>query len=236
MVGFGTSLMLFSCNDHPISDSQIESVFTENRVFCSPAGGSNCDPPETHSTTLTVDGCQIKVNFKSVYCRVGLNNSKISVYDFSIDWLNSIRCNKIGLMNDAMPINGIGDWTPFFILYNDLFRNVSRATELFILDFYGSSETEDHIIDWWESHCQKACYTPILDNEDPENPQIPQWTFHTCSTDGCCFRNTIYVYNPVTKKFEIHLSWINPEGLCDPEIPINCNAGSSECKEPCQRL
>lgn len=213
-----------------------EDSSTENRSFCNPAGGSNCDTIVSHSTYLTVSGCQIKVNFKSIRCQVNLSLFRYDIFDFSIDWANSLPCNKIGLLNNAMPINGIGDWTPFFTLYGDLYRNVSNAVELFILDYYDAVSTENRTLDFWESYCQKACISPQIDNEDPTNLQIPQWTFHTCSEDGCCFRSTIYLYNFGTKKWEIHARNIISGGLCQPEIPVNCSLGSSPCKEPCFKL
>lgn len=237
IMGFIATFLLFSCNEPTNNANQlVEDASTENRSFCNPAGGSNCDPPVSHSMYLTVSGCQIKVNFKSRRCWLNLSLPRIDIYDFSIDWANSLPCTKIGLLNNAIPINGIGDWTPFFTLYNDLYRSVSNAAELFVLSHYGASEAEDHTLDWWESHCQKVCYAPELDPENPEDPQIPQWSFHTCSTEGCCFRRTIYTYNSTTKKFEVYARNVTPGGVCLPEIPVNCVLGGSECVEPCAKL
>ena len=245
LFGFMSSLLLFSCQKI-VSEAEInQNVVTENRdgesgqIFgCgNPPQNEGCRDPESHSVMLNVSGCQLKVDFKSRYCEIGtFGASRINIYDFSIDWVNSLRCNKIGLINNAIPINGIGDWTPFFVLYGDLFRQVSRAAEQFVLDFYKATSQENHTLDFWESHCQKACITPQVDIYDPENPQIPQWTFHTCSVDGCCFRSTTYVYNFGSKIWEVGYSWVNPGGACQPQIPVNCTSGGSECKEPCYKL
>jgi hypothetical protein len=245
MFGFLAAIVMTSCEKSTSEAELIHYPITENRdgesgqIFgCgNPPQSAGCEDPELHSVMLNVSGCQLKVDFKSMYCAIGTAGaSRINIYDFSIDWTNSLRCNKIGLINNALPINGIGDWTPFFTLYGDLYRQVSLATEQFVLDFYKATSEENHTLDWWESYCQKACFTPQVDVEDPENPQIPQWSFHTCSVDGCCFRSTLYTYNFSSKKWEIYLSWVNPGGVCQPEIPVNCSSGGSECKEPCYKL
>jgi hypothetical protein len=232
-----SSLLLFSCQKNNQQENEKSLVAVESRSFCSPgSGGSNCDPFQTHSIMLNVDGCDLKVNFKSIICYVGPVINRINIYDFSIDWVNSLRCNKIGLLNDSIPINGIGDWTPFFTLYDDLFLKVSNAAELYVMDFYGGAEQEDITLDFWQSHCQKACITPQVDVLEPDFPQIPQWTFHICSVDGCCFRQTIWTKNPITGKREIQGRNVTPGGKCKPEINVNCPNGSSPCREPCKGL
>lgn len=239
-----SSLLLFSCQKN-VSEAEInQNVVTENRDgesginsgFCNSSGGSNCGPAIPLETFVQVNGCQIKVKFFYRKCRLSSGNFTHHIWGFEPIWSQSSPCNKIGYINNSIPVGGNGDWSAFLLQYNEFYSQITTAAEQLVLNdplLFNPFTDQNVTLDWVETKCLKFCHNLY----SIEDPNTPQWTELTCSLEGCCTRQTFWVFNFTTNTWEIHARNVIPGNLCVPEIQVECSIGSgSDCIEPCERL
>lgn len=240
IMGFIGTFLLSSCNELSTTENQIsESTPTENRSFCNPANGGNCALIGTFDMEITYQGCKVPITFKVTRCIINPGQVvRYNIHNFQLLWQQMLPCAKIGYLNDAIPLGpGNGDWSEFLLRYAEFFRAVTNAAEMQLLNeeiIPNTPETNNWTLNWIESNCLKFCNALISAND----PQLPGWSEHICSTEGCCFRERLYIHNPNTGKLEIATENIAPGNQCLNQIQINCPPPSigSSCQEPCGRL
>ena len=238
-MGFIASLLFLSCQKSTSEPEIAKGEQTEIRSFCNPANGGNCEFIGNFDIQITFQGCVVPVSFKVTRCIVNPGQViRYNIHNFIPHWNQMLPCAKIGYLNDAIPSGAAnGDWTEFLSRYSEFFRELTNAAEIHLLEeeiIPNVPETNSWTLNWIESNCLKFCNAII----SAEDQQLPGWTEHICSTEGCCFRERLYIMNPNTGKLEIVTENVAPGNLCLNQIQINCPPPTigSTCQEPCGRI